>query len=335
MASGGDPWDCAPGDLELGGLIADAPEWSLVNHPELPAIYPAGAQWFFALVTVIEPSEQAMRAALTGVDLALILVLGLLLLKSRGRVEPLILYAWHPLAAVEVASSGHYEPLAILPLAAGLLLMQERQPTEGWIAWGFALATKYIGALPAFFALADAVRRKELSKAAVGAALVGGVLVLLSLPFSLDGSPPLGSLGTYAGNWAFNGALHTLLEPLMGYHPARWTCLGLLAVWGLYMLSRGMSPARSTAWVFVGLLYLSPVVHPWYGLWLLALLPLFPSLFGLLLTSLLPLAYLAWTSSLAGGSWDVPRWAMGVEFGLPLAALALDAGWRRRKRKQA
>jgi len=332
VALGGDPWDQPPDDLDLGDIIAIAPEWGLINNPELPAIYPAGAQWFFAIVSVIDDSEQAMRVAMTLVDLLLIALLGALLLRTRGRVEPLVLYAWHPLAAVEVASSGHFEPLAILPLVGGLLLLQQRRRTEGYLSWGFALATKYIGALPAFFALADDVRGGRPRPAAIGALLVVGVLLALSLPFSLDGSPPFGSLGTYAGNWAFNGALHSVLEPLMGYHPARWTCLALLGAWVLEVLRRGMTPARSTAWVFAGLLYLSPVVHPWYGLWLLALLPLFPSVFAALLTGLLPLAYLAWTSAGDGGAWEVPRWAWRIEYGLPLAGLAIDRWWAWRSR---
>lgn len=332
VAAGEDPWDQPPTDLALAYLIDRAPEWPLINHPEMPAIYPAGAQWSFAVITVVDDSERAMRIAMTAIDLLLVGVLGLLLLRTRGRVEPLILYAWHPLAAVEVASSGHYEPLAILPMVTGLLLMQHRRPTEGWVAWGLAFATKYLGVLPAFFALADLARRSEHRRALLGAITVGGVLLLLSVPFGLDGRLPLGSLGTYAGNWAFNGAIFSLLEPLAGYHPARWICLAALAAWGLFVLSRRMSPARSTAWVFVGLLYLSPVVHPWYGLWLLALLPLFPSAFGALLTSLLPLAYLAWTSSLSGGSWDVPVWARWVEYGLPLGGLVLDRWWARARR---
>jgi hypothetical protein len=327
VALGGDPFDHAPDDLDLGDLIAIAPEWPLINHPDLPALYPAGAQWFFALVTVLNDTELGMRVAMTLVDLLLIIVLGLLLLRTRGRVEPLVLYAWHPLAAVEVASSGHYEPLAILPMAAGLLLMHERRPYEGWLAWGFALAAKYLGALPALFALVDEWRRYGRRAAADGVLLVVSVIVVLSLPFSLDGQLPIGSLGAYAGSWAFNGALHTLLEPVVGFHPARWICIAGFLGWVGYVLKRRMSPGRSTAWVFVGLLYLSPVVHPWYGLWLLALLPLFPSLFAALLTGLLPLAYLAWSSELSGGPFVVPEGAWRVEYGLPLVALLFDRLW--------
>ncbi len=330
VALGGDPWDMPPADLDLSDVVAVAPEWGLINHPELPAIYPAGAQWFFALVTVADDSERAMRIALTVVDLLLVVVLGRLLLLTRRRVEPVVLYAWHPLVVIEVSGSGHYEPLAILPMIAGLLLMHELRPHAGWLAWGAALATKYLGALPALFALRAELRRYGPAAAFTGGVLLVSVIVLLSLPFALDGSLPVGSTGTYAGHWAFNGALHTVLEPRVGYHPARWICLGLLVLWTGWVFTRGWSPARSSAWVFAGVLYLSPVVHPWYGLWLLALVPLFPTLFALLLTGLLPLAYLAWSSESAGGPWAVPDAAWRAEYGLPLAGLVID--WRRRRR---
>ncbi len=329
VAAGGDPFDHAPDDTELMDLVPHAPEWERIGHRELPAIYPAGAQWFFALVAVHRADDRTMRSALVGVDLLLIGVLGLLLLRLRLRLRMLVLYAWHPLVAVEVASSGHYEPLAILPMAAGLALLAAGRERSAWLAWGAALATKYVGVLPALFAGLAALRRREWQVVWLGPLSVVVVFVALSLPFALDGSPPVGSLGTYTANWAHNASLHALLTPLLGFHPARWVLGAALLGWLVFVASRDWAPHVAFVAVFVGMFYLSPVVHPWYGLWLVAMLPLLPSPSLALLTGLMPLSYLAWTSRASGGAWQAPAWVPWLEYGLPALLLGPELLWRR------
>jgi alpha-1,6-mannosyltransferase len=335
VAAGGDPFDHAPQDPEVLGLVPYAPEWEQVGHPELPAIYPAGAQWFFALVAVHHTDQRAMRVALVLVDLLLIGTLGLLLLALGRRLELLVLYAWHPLVAVEVAASGHYEPLAILPMVAGLLLLARKREPEAWLAWGAALAAKYLGALPALFVAVKALREGRVRTALLGPLLLLAVFVALSLPFALDGTWPLGSLGTYTNHWAHNSSLHALLTPVMGFHPARRVLGVVFVLWLVFVATRGWSPHRAFVAVFVGMVYLSPVVHPWYGLWLIAMLPLVPSPSLALLTGLLPLSYLAWTAQLGGGQWEAPGWVPWLEYGLPALALAPELALRRRAAARA
>lgn len=329
VATGGDPWDHPPDHVELMPLVTHAPEWERIGHPELPAIYPAGAQWFFALVAVHRAHEQTMRRALVVMDLLLIGVLGLLLLRLKLKLRLLVLYAWHPLVAVEVASSGHYEPLAILPMAAGLALLAARKEPAAWLAWGLAMATKYVGVLPALFVGLAALRRRDWRMASLGPLLVLVVFVALSLPFALDGSLPLGSLGTYTANWAHNASLHALLAPVVGFHPARRILAVLFLAWLVFVATRGWRPHEAFVAVFVGMFYLSPVVHPWYGLWLVAMLPLVPSLSLALLTGLMPLSYLAWTVQASGGAWQAPLWVPWLEYGLPALALGPELLWRR------
>ena len=67
-------------------------------------------------------------------DLLLIAALCVLLQLRGLAVERAVLYAWRPLVVVEVAGSGHYEPLALLPLVLGAF---ERQAgfwsNEPWL----------------------------------------------------------------------------------------------------------------------------------------------------------------------------------------------------------
>jgi len=315
-----DPYDVPPDSPALTRLALDSPEWASINHRELPAIYPPAAQWFFGTVARFSPTPFAMRAAMVAVDLVLVALLGALVVVSRRDPRWLAVYAWHPLVIVEVASSGHYEPLAILPLVGGLLAWRvHRSGASSWLLWGAAVATKYVGGAAAWFAARRLIDEGRWERALFGLFLSGLMALLFALPFALDGRPPIGSLGTYVQHWGHNGSVHALLTSVIGYHPARKVVFVLFGLWALALAWRGPEPAKGFLLLFAGLIVLSPVVHPWYGLWLIALLPLFPSPALLTLSALLPLSYLAWTVQAAGGGWEAPPWVPWLEYGAPLA----------------
>jgi alpha-1,6-mannosyltransferase len=331
VLSGADPYDLGPQSPELEELRknASAPEWENINHPDLPAIYPPGAQWVFASIVAVTDSPTWMRIFFTCLDLLLVVFLWLLLRSTSADPRLVVLYAWHPLPAIEVASSGHFEPLAILPMVIGLWLWRCGPRGLAWPLWGLALATKFVGALPAAFALAGLLRERQLSRALRGLLMMLATAGVLALPFCLDGTLPLGSLAHYAQHWGNFAAFHALFAELIGYHPARILCGILLLLWGAWLALRSLEPARAFLGFFAGLLLLSPVVHPWYGLWLLVVLPLYPSLPLFLLSSLLPLAYLA-SAVQQGGAGPAPLWAPWLAYGLPVLLLMRQLWMARR-----
>ncbi len=329
VAAGLDPFDRAPDAASLTRLALDAPEWSSINHRELPAIYPPGAQWIFGAIARVSPTVWAFRVAMVCFDLAVILTLGALLRVAGRDPRWLVLYAWHPLVAVEVASSGHYEPMALLPLLAGLLAWQSpRRGSVQWLLWGVAIATKYVGGAAAWFAARRLIAAGQPGAAFLGLVTAALAALLLAAPFALDGTPPVGSLGTYVEHWGHNGSVHALLTGMIGYHPARKAVAALFLVWALWLTWRAPSPARGFLLLFGGLVVLSPVVHPWYGLWIIALLPLVGSPSLIALSALLPLSYLAWTQQAAGGAWAPPAWVPWLEYGVPFV-LAVGLSPRR------
>ena len=331
VAEGLDPYDLPPDSPKLEHLAVGAPERPLVNHPDLPALYPAGAQWVFAVLSSLGFEEQLFRVFFLLCDLALCLVL-LAILRARGSPSGWsLLYAWHPLAAVEVASSGHFDPLAMLPLLAGFYLWETGRLRRAFLLWGLAAALKFVGGFASLFGLAVLWRTRELRDVAIGATLTVLPLLLLSLPFAVDGSAPLGSAKVYGAHWMNFGSVHALLSIPLGVHPARVLCVGLGGLWLGWLLWRTDSPVRGFSLLFLGMLLLSPVVHPWYGLWLLVLLPLWPRLELFALVSLLPLAYVAWVSSAKGGDWLAPSWAAWLSYGVPMVLFV----WTNRARKRA
>jgi hypothetical protein len=331
VALGADPFDAAPDDPRLAWIIPMAPEWQEVGHRELPAIYPPLAQWTFAVLSVLGDAPLLFRVAFCAADLLLVLLI-VALLRMREKPDAwAALYAWHPLAAMEVGGSGHFEPLAIAWTLAGLLAWERRGRLLGWALWGAALATKVGGVLLAVFAARQRLAevsgdaRPILREIALGGAILLGVALLPAIPFSTDGSLPIGSLPQYGEHWSFNGALYPLLTDWFGYHEARRVVAGLAILVLLRLLWTGGEPSLLWMRFVAALLLLSPVVHPWYGLWLLALLPLHPRTWSALLVGLLPLSYLAWTEQDESGVWAAPAWVRQLEYGPPALLLLWGA----------
>jgi len=318
-AAGFDPYGHAPTDPVLAALAAQSPEWSSINHADLPAVYPPAAQVLFAAVATVAPGERSLRAVLCALDLALIALLALLLAARDADPELLALYAWHPLVCVEVASSGHFEPWALLPLVLALLLAQRGRPVLAGAAAGLSCAAKLAGGLPALFIARDLFRSRGLLRATAVPLAAGAVLAACAAPFMWRGTHGFGSLPAMLTQWRCSGPLFEMLAPLAGEGASRVLCAVVLLLWLAYLLHREHALPRACLLGFVGWLFCSPVVFPWYGLCVAVLLPLAPSLPVLLLTALLPLGYLG--GAVAGPGWArPPLWTIAVTWGVPLLA---------------
>ena len=208
----------------------------------------------------------------------------------------------------------------VLPLLVALIAWTLRAPLVAYAMWGLAFSTKYVGAAAAAFAARAQVARKTPRRAAAGLLVLAIAAALPAVPFALDGTLPMGSLGTYARDWAHNGSVHAALSVYLGFPPARMVVAALFLLWLGRLGTRDLDPARGFFLLFVVLIVLSPVVHPWYGLWVIVLLPLFPSPSVTLFSVLLPLSYLVWASQAAGEGWTLPPWVPWLEYGLPAIA---------------
>jgi len=111
LLSGANPYHAAPLDAlsshsSLSGLAA------LINHADLPTIYPPAAQFVFAAGAFLG-GVFGMKLFLIVLDI-LSCVLMARILHRLGRPQSnLILYAWHPLPVVEIAGSGHIDSAVI------------------------------------------------------------------------------------------------------------------------------------------------------------------------------------------------------------------------------
>ena len=321
LAGGANPYAVSPAEAaaQLPAEHAGQDLLRRINNPELVTIYQPTSQWFFAAVTwahdlivgdlnsggSAETMSVALRLALSGVDLLIVLLL-LRQLHDLGRSAWwAVMYAWHPLVVTEVAWSGHQDGLGVLFLLLALMLGQ-RAGRSGWAWWCAAGSGLMLGLAagvkPIVLPLALPMAWKLWSDAApglrwwaVGRVMVaaGGcvlTLAVLVLPFLLmEGgmSRLLETTRRFVEAWRFNGSLHPLLEAAA----ARWfegqpwdiaarTKLAADVISGLLLVAVLLAsmllhrvPWRAALTWFFALLCLSSTAHPWYLLWSLALLP--------------------------------------------------------------
>lgn len=288
------------------------PEFTSINHPHLPTIYPPAAQYAFRIAAWFADPLLAWRLLLLAAELAIICAGALLLRQRRINIANLTLYAWHPLAIIEAIGSAHLEPLAIAALVTALMLVARGAPVRAGAALAASVATKLVAA-PLVFIAGNGWRFH---------AVFLLMLVALYAPFVLEGSNVLGSLGIFAESWESNGSIYVILAPAIGaraYRLLAATVL-LLSIW----LMRGMRSMDAAFAYFFTLLMLAPVVHPWYLLWLLAALALRDrplDLFGvaaLVWTLTVPFAYIAHQQEV----WHVPQVVLLLEY-LPVVLILL------------
>ena len=351
---GYNPYLVVPNDPSVAGL--HTAETRTLNNPDLPSLYPPGAQLFFRAVIAIHESAFALRVAFVICDFAISLVL-LDLFRTTGRAAHLVLaYAWNPLLAIEVAGSGHIDIVGALLLAISVAALARSvgqaarlssrtesgstdlrsalhkragYATKLWctiaaLAFGLAVAVKFlpIVLLPLYW---KRVRIRDAALAAV-------VVALLYLPFLNHGRIPIGSLGTYVTGFRFNGPVFALFHRFAP--PQLLAAVALVVGLTTATYFRRLSPELSSvafAWPMAASLVFAPVVFPWYLLWLVPFLTS-PSMWPIIVWTLsIAPTYFMWHLSSLTGSWGtLPGWIMPLEYGCVATAAAIIALRRRR-----
>ena len=309
---GYNPYLVVPGDPAFAALHTD--ETRALNNPDLPSIYPPGAQLFFRGVTAIHESVFALRVAFCICDLAIVLAL-LDILRRTGQAGHWVLaYAWHPLLATEVAGSGHIDIFGVLLLVVSFAAMIRRWRAAAAVAFALAVAVKFLPIVlaPLYW------RRIRLRDALLGAI----VFALLNVPFLDHGRIPIGSLRAYIQGFGFNAPLFAELRRVAP--PQILTGLAvlvgiLIAIW---FRTRFQSwSGNSFAWPLAASLFCAPVVFPWYLLWLLPFVRSVATLPLIVWTvSIIP-TYIVWHLRTLGRPFVLPGWVMLVEYG----AIAITA----------
>ncbi len=319
--NGMNPFSHAPADSALALFRT---EWSfLINNADVPTIYPAGAQLIFFILAWLGPTVAIFKTAWLIADLITAYIIHRLSRGSGSRA--LLLYLWSPLLLMEVAWSGHFDPIGIAPMMGAV-----------WVSGVIShpvLAALRVGSL---LGLSISVKFAPLAVIPVvfrryGVLAVAGCLaipILLYIPFSSVGAALFDGLRTYVDLWQFNAGGYLLLEQMVGHRDiSKW--LGTMAVVVVvgWAAVKKWPLARALFWSIGTALIVSPTVHPWYLLWVLPLACLSESRGWILMTGTVFLSYAGRDVYLASGVWPQPLWLTAIIHVPPLALLAYD-GWR-------
>ncbi len=322
--SGINPFRYAPDDPALTAL--HTPWHGLINHPEVPTVYPPGAQGAFRLIAALGGTVLTAKLLWLVLDLATGAAL-IRVARATGRDASRVglLYLWSPLLVVETAWSGHLEVLGLLWMTLLLLVLARSRdpsaPSTSATAGGLlalAALTKFAPAA----ALPSVARR--LGPWSVVA--FGLVAAAFYVPFLDVGSGLWTGLSTYVRDWRFNEGAFSVLE-LVTPTPAaaRSLAAALVVAVVAWTVIHRYDVERSLFSILGAGLLLAPTVHPWYVLWILPFAALRQNRAFLLLTGLSFLGYWGLSTYHETGSWPQPGWLRALVW-LPVwLVLALDA----------
>jgi alpha-1,6-mannosyltransferase len=312
---GYNPYIVVPSDPAVKGL--HTPETRNLNNPDLPSPYPPGAQLFFRAVTAIQESTIALKVAFVICEIGIVFLLLDLLRRHEQAAQLVLVFAWNPLLAIELAGSGHIDIVGALMLLVSAVALVRRWRATAAVSLGIAVAVKFlpIVLLPLYW---KRIRIRD-------AALATVVVALLYVPFLDHGHIPIGSLGTYLQNFRFNGPVFAALDHVV---PPQ-ILVGLAVLVGLATATwfRCTTPDWSPsafAWPMAASLLCAPAVFPWYLLWLLPFLTSASTLLIVIWTVTIFPTYLQWHLRTLGRPWGaLPGWIMLLEYGILAVAAAI------------
>jgi hypothetical protein len=329
QAAGINPYRYVPADPRLVRL-RDWHVFTRVNRPHTHTLYPPADEVTFLSAHAVA-GDGTVPWKLSMLTLEASAVALLLVLLSRARVSGgrVVLYAWHPIAIVEIAGSGHPDPIMLVPLLATLLLWDAHRRVAAGVALGVAALAKFVPLLAAPFLARRLGGRFLLAGAATATALY--------LPYVGAGTDTLGSVSSFVYQTTGSGPYTWLLAAGVERTAALAGLLVALAAgvaWAAAHPPRNLAGAcRLTALLLGGALLASHTVLPWYLLWVLPLLCVAPVPALLWTCASAPVLYLAMPPDriLPSGAATAIVWVP------TLGLLALDAirSWSRRRSKAA
>lgn len=352
QVAGHHPYKFAPND-PMREELRDEAIYPKINHPEIPTIYPPLAQALFAFLAAVKLGVTGFKVALALLDAGVVFALWRLLRALGLPRDRVVLYAWNPLAVIEVGASGHVEPLGMVLVILACAFIIEKKTIRAGAALGGAIQAKLLPLLlvPGF--------ARRLKAPALIAMLA--VVALTTAPYAIRGPWYGGGVVAYAHRWEhgavlFAGVRRLLewidaaphLKAAIAWAQARWgsaspgvwdvlyrmvwpqelaraAVAAVALAWAVGQSFRpGLDPAHETRLVLGGAILLAPTLHPWYVLWVLPFAAAQLAGGWLLFAALAPLQYVA-------GAGEVP-WPVRLAILLPsLAWMTRDALVRSRR----
>lgn len=350
VAEGISPYHHIPADTALAQFHDELLE--LQGYPETNTIYPPATQLIFAAsVSLSSPFSSSPLAPfylykllLIAAELFAVWLLLQLLHRYRRSSLGAILYAWHPLAVVELAGQGHTDGFWVLSLGLALYGFAIGRTGKGMPGLSFGVATRL------FPLLLLPLWSRFLSKRNV---IVGGILsipFLLLLYVFID--PEAFSRYTtvasrFTNFYEFNGGFYMAVKAMLdelhikpsnriaGGITTGLMLLGVIAItlWPIQKktLSRLLAGVMGIVTLQIAL---SAKVHIWYFVLPLYLLAFVPdkrlTLAWLWVAFVAPLTYLHYSTE----PFEERMWVVALEWGGFAALVVGSAAWNALQKKR-
>jgi hypothetical protein len=342
------PYIVAP---HLPGLSRfDDPARPVRTARDIPTIYPPLSEVAFTWVATVK----GYKWLFSGLDLATVAVLLLMLATLRKPLHRALIYGWNPTVIISFALCGHHDSLAILTLLTACLLIVTRRPILSFLFLALSFLSKFFPALllPVFLAAAQQERTAEPVAETVPVLGLGGspalagrrrtplatlwpcvavfvaVVLLAYLPFVGAGRRLFAGLSKYADIWEANDSLFRLLL-LAGNSKDQAKLVAAVALLGLlaYALKKRMEFLRACLFLIAGLLLLSSNAFPWYFAWSIPFLCFYPTAPWLMMSVTAILGYAPVVAYAAGQPYTHSPFILVLEYAPVYLWLAYVA-WR-------
>ncbi len=308
------PYTVYPAEPRL--LRLQDPKHPLTTGATTPTVYPPLSEISFAWVRTIP----GYKALYTGLDLATLGVLLLILASLQQTLHRVLTYAWNPTVLVSFSLCGHQDSLAIFTLMLAHLFIIRRKPVLSNVFLALSFASKFFALLflPLF------LKRPRWASSGVFA----GVAVLCYLPFASAGWKLFHGLSNYAAGWEGNDSLFRLIYAASASKVQAEFVAGVLVL----AVVAGVIPARipllrAGLFLTASLLLLSPNAFPWYFTWSIPFLCFYPSASWLLMSVTCVLGYAPVVAYAAGQPYRNSPLILALEYAPVLAWLAWS-GWK-------
>ncbi|MFQ6104314.1 MAG: glycosyltransferase [Candidatus Glassbacteria bacterium] len=262
LLDGHNPYSIPPKDPRLFGYRDDV--YSVINHKEMPAIYPPFALYLFAGLSKITASLAGFRLFMLLFELAAIAVMFQWIMALKVPRERIIIYALNPLVIVSIAGHGHLDSIQIFLLILGLYLNATGHKNLGMVSVTFAGLTKFL----ALFALPFLVTKRTVKFLPVCLLII----IINYLPFFFLEEPfSLGNLGVYVGKLEYYSLTFAPLRWIFGIQGAHLTTAIVLSVALIGLWLTRSRPEQGIAPFLLLVTLMNTTIHFWYLAPILAL----------------------------------------------------------------
>ena len=297
----------------LGHAFED-PERPLDVGAATPTLYPPLSEFSFAWVKTIPDYKRLY----TGLDVASIVVLLLLLAIRKQPLQRVLAYAWNPAVVISFALCGHHDALAILALLVANFFIINQRAALSILFLALSVLSKFFALLlaPVFL---KRVRR-------IYAVLFALVVIAGYVPYADAGRNLLDGLAQYSAAWENNDSLFRLLLLAGNSKPQAGLIAGVfLTALVLFALKQRMEPVRASLFLIAALLLLSPNAFPWYFTWTIPFLCFYPNAPWLLMSVTCVLGYAPLIAYSAGFAYQDSPLILALEYTPVLAWLGYQA----------